>query len=98
MIRDSPSPNFVQLDYKAAASNPLFSHAPDIDLSGTLQIDRDNLNFRFFGAMDGFPAFEAYVSFNDGPPTNVFQLGPNTPADLIGDANRPIDVTIAITV
>jgi hypothetical protein len=96
LTQDSPSPNFVQLDYKAAASLPLLALSPDIDMFGTLQIDRDNSQFRFFGAVDGFPAFEAYVSFNGGPPVNLFQMGPTTPFALIGGANRAVDVTVPI--
>ena len=38
VIDDSPSPNFVQLDYDAAANLPLLAGSPDIDMFGTLQI------------------------------------------------------------
>ncbi|WP_020387658.1 peptidoglycan-binding domain-containing protein [Kribbella catacumbae] len=97
VIVDSPSLRFVQLDYEAAASLPLLAAGPDIDLVGVLQIDRDARTFRFRGSVDGFPAFEAYVSFNLGPPVRLFALPPISPIFIIGDVKRPIDVTVPVT-
>jgi hypothetical protein len=96
IIEDSPSLNFVQLDYEAAANLPLLTPSPDIDMVGVLGIDRDGSTFRFRGSVDGFPAFEAYVSFNLGPAATLFRLPPLAPLLLIGDVKRPVDVTIAI--
>jgi hypothetical protein len=70
--------------------------SPDIDMVGGLGIDRDNRTFRFRGSVDGFPAFEAYVSFNLGPPVTLFRMLPVSPFLLIGDVKRPVDVTVAI--
>jgi hypothetical protein len=50
---------------------------------------------RFRGSVDGFPAFEAYVTFDSGPPTMLFQLPPVAPIFLIGDVKRPVDVTVS---
>jgi hypothetical protein len=61
---------------------------------GVLQTDRDASLFRFRGAVDGFPAFEAYVSFNDGPAFTVLQEVPIGPLEIVGE--RPIDATIPI--
>jgi hypothetical protein len=98
VIDDSPNPNFVQLDYEAAANLPLLALAPDIDMVGVLGIDPDALTFRFRGSVDGFPAFEAYASFNLGPPVTLFQVAPIAPIELVGDANRPVDVTVSINI
>lgn len=95
VLEDSPSPRFVQLDYEAAANLPLLAGSPDIDMLGTLQIDRDARTFRFAGAVDGFPAFEAYVSFNLAPAVAVFTLPPIAPFYIIGDVKRNVDVTLA---
>ncbi|KAH8646509.1 hypothetical protein BGZ60DRAFT_438265 [Tricladium varicosporioides] len=96
IIIDSPSPNFVQLDFVAAANLPLLLGSPDIDMFGTLQIDRDAKTFAFKGMVDGFPCFEAYVSFNGGAPVNLFKVKPITPLQLIGGANRSVDTVTPI--
>jgi hypothetical protein len=96
VVIDSESPRFVQLDYEAAANLPLLFPSPDIDLVGVLGIDRDNRAFRFRGSVDGFPAFEAYVRFNLGPPVTLFRMLPVAPVELIGDVKRPVDVTVPI--
>jgi hypothetical protein len=97
VINDSPSPRFVQLDYEAAANLPLLNLSPDIDMVGVLGIDRENRVFRFRGSVDGFPAFEAYVSFNLGPPITLFRLIPIAPIFLVGDVKRPVVVTVPIS-
>jgi hypothetical protein len=96
VIEDSPSQRFVQIDFEAAANLPLIPFSPDIDMLGTLSIDRDAGQVRFRGAVDNFPAFEAYVSFNDGPAQMLFQRDPVAPMLLIGDVKREIDVTVDI--
>jgi hypothetical protein len=97
VIEDSPSLRFVQLDYEAAANLPLLAGSPDIDMVGVLGIDRDAGTFRFRGSVDGFPAFEAYASFNLGPPVMLFQIVPIAPIFLIGDVKRPVDVNVPIS-
>jgi hypothetical protein len=95
VVEDSPSPRFVQLDYEAAANLPLLPGSPDIDMVGVIGIDRDAGMCRFRGSVDGFPAFEAYVSFDSGPPTTLFQLPPVAPIFLVGDVKRPVDATVS---
>jgi hypothetical protein len=96
VIDDSPNPDFVQLDFTAAANLPLLLGSPDIDMFGTLQIDRDAKTFAFKGMIDGFPCFEAYVSFNGVAPVKLFNVTPIAPLQLVGNANRPVDTTIPI--
>lgn len=87
----SGSSSAVVLDFKAARSNPLVAIAPDIDLLGTLTVDRVNKFVEFVGQVDEFPAFEAYVSIDGGDPQTIGQLGPEPgagPESLLGDANR----------
>lgn len=94
VIVDHPSPRYVQLDYEAAANLPLLVPSPDIDMVGVLGIDRDAGTFRFRGSLDGFPAFEAYVSFNLRAPLTLFRMLPVAPLLLVGDVKRPVDVTV----
>jgi peptidoglycan hydrolase-like protein with peptidoglycan-binding domain len=98
VVVDNPSPRFVQLDYEAAANLPLLAGSPDIDMVGVLGIDRDNNTFRVRGAVDGFPCFEAYVSFNFGPPIQLFQLLPIAPIFLVGDVKRDVDIAVPIMI
>ena len=81
----------VVLDFKAARNNPLVTFSPDIDLVGTLTVDRINKFVEFVGKVDEFPAFEAYVSINGKDPETIRQLQPAAgagPEDLFGEANR----------
>ena len=94
VVTDDPSPRLVQLDYEAAANLPLLLGAPDIDMLGVLRIDRDQNRIRFVGAVDDFPAFEAYVKVNDGPPMTLFRVRPVAPIGLIGDVKRDVDATV----
>jgi len=87
----SGSSSKVALDFKAARNNPLVTGSPDIDLIGTLTVDRVNKFVEFVGKVDEFPAFETYVSINRGSPRTVAQLGPKPgagPGSLVGAANR----------
>ncbi|KAA8641733.1 uncharacterized protein ATNIH1004_010672 [Aspergillus tanneri] len=52
------------LEFKAARNNPLVTGSPDIDLRGTLTVDREHKFVEFIGTVDDFPAFESYVSVN----------------------------------
>ncbi|KAL9100192.1 MAG: hypothetical protein Q9187_009393, partial [Circinaria calcarea] len=72
----SGSSTKVVLDFKAAENNPLVTGSPNIDLIGTLTVDRVNKFVEFVGKVDEFPAFEAYISINGGSPRTVAQLGP----------------------
>lgn len=79
------------LGFKAARNNPLVTLSPDIDLEGTLTVDRVNKFVEFVGKVDDFPAFEAYVKINGGAPRIIKQLGPKKdagPTSLFGGANR----------
>lgn len=81
----------VVLGFKAAQNNPLVTLSPDIDLEGTLTVDRVNKFVEFVGKVDDFPAFEAYVKINGGAPRVIKQLGPEKdagPTSLFGGANR----------
>ncbi|CAG8631686.1 15732_t:CDS:10 [Dentiscutata erythropus] len=81
----------VELRFSAARNNPLVTGSPDIDLKGTLVIDRKKKIFSFKGKVDDFPAFEAYARVNNGPIRVISQLGPKPgagPISLFGGANR----------
>lgn len=87
----SGSASRVVLDFKAARNNPLVTLSPNIDLIGSLTVDRVNKFVEFVGKVDEFPAFEAYVSINGGSPRTIEQLGPKPgagPESLVGAANR----------
>lgn len=94
-----PLEPMITLGYVAAAGNPLITPeilSPDIDMNGRMMIDRPQGTFTFTGAVDEFPAFEAYVSFNDGPIVSVLRMAPLSASGLIGGANRPFSTTILI--
>lgn len=81
----------IVLGFKAGRNNPLVTFSPDIDLEGTLTVDRVNRFVEFVGKVDDFPAFEAYVKINGGAPRIIRQLGPKKdsgPTSLFGGANR----------
>lgn len=87
----SGSSGRVILVFKAGRNNPLVTFSPNIDLIGTLTVDRINKFVEFVGKVDEFPAFEAYVSINGGSPRIIGQLGPKPgagPESLFGAANR----------
>ncbi|THC97665.1 hypothetical protein EYZ11_002828 [Aspergillus tanneri] len=83
----------VVLEFQAAQNNPLVTGSPDIDLIGTLTVDRVDQFVEFVGKVDEFPAFEAYVSINGGSPRTIARLGPKPgagPESLFGSANRSL--------
>lgn len=87
----SGSSSKVVLDFKAAKNNPRVTLSPNIDLEGTLTVDRLGKFVEFVGKMDDFPAFEAYVSINGGAPRTIDTLGPKEgagPESLAGGTNR----------
>ncbi|KAF9164911.1 hypothetical protein DFQ26_000904, partial [Actinomortierella ambigua] len=96
VITDSASPNFVQLDLEAVASLPLLEDAPDVHITGTLQIDRDAGTFTYKGKIDRFPCYEAWVSFNDGTPINLFKLPPVELTVVKGADTRDVATTVKI--
>jgi Protein of unknown function (DUF3238) len=91
-------PGSVQIDLAGSAAIPLMAVAPDIDYSGTLVIDLSEGNVIFTGAISGFPGFEMYFKVNDGPSVTLGQFAPVSPIDLIGDENRPVNVSARIVV
>ncbi|KAF1998686.1 hypothetical protein P154DRAFT_602868 [Amniculicola lignicola CBS 123094] len=87
----------VVLELKAAANNPRVTGSPNIDIVGTLTLDRLNRFVEFNGKVDEFPAFEAYVSINGGKAQTIGQLGPKAgagPSSLAGGANRAFKGTV----
>ncbi len=89
-------PGSVQIDLAGSSALPLLTLAPDIDYSGTLIIDRAEGNVLFRGAVSGFPAFEMFFRANDGPTVTLAQISPISPAELIGEENRRVDVAARI--
>ncbi|KAH8719507.1 hypothetical protein GQ44DRAFT_775212 [Phaeosphaeriaceae sp. PMI808] len=87
----NPNGSLVQVDCLAAANLPLLTGSPDIDFTGTFQIDRARKYVRFVGSVDGFPCFEGWVSFNGGEPQNMFKMAPISPIFIVGSSNRPVD-------
>lgn len=96
-ISNDGNASLVQVDFEAAANLPLLGGSPDIDMVGVLGIDRDANTVRFNGSVDGFPAFEAYVSADDGSAVMLLQMKPVSPIELVGDVKRPVDVTVSLS-
>lgn len=87
----SGSSSKVVLSYVGSAGNPFDAFAPKIDLKGTLTVDRVGKTVTFDGAVDDFPAFEAYALLDGFGPYRVATIDPGegkTAADLFGGANR----------
>ncbi|KAJ5545754.1 hypothetical protein N7494_003339 [Penicillium frequentans] len=84
----------VELDFIAEEKLPLLALSRDIDMIGTLQIDRAAKSFTYKGKVDGFPCFEGWVTFDGGAPVNLFKADPIGPLSIIGLAKRPVDNTI----
>ncbi|HET9141634.1 DUF3238 domain-containing protein [Actinophytocola sp.] len=81
----------IHLDLAGATSNPCFGGSPDIDYNGTVTIDLTGHTISFNGQVNGFPAYEAYATVNDGAGEPLFHYGPRgTPMDLSGDAADPV--------
>ncbi|SMQ46016.1 unnamed protein product [Zymoseptoria tritici ST99CH_3D7] len=94
----SGSTKKVVLNYVGTANNPLVI-APNIDVVGTLTIDRVKKLVKFEGKVDEFPAFEAYATLNGFGPYLVAKIGPKKgagPESLKGGANRKFAGTIYI--
>jgi hypothetical protein len=85
---------------EAAGSVPLVAAARvigDIDYEGDLRIelneDGESAVVSFDGKVDTFPAFEMYVSADNGPPLKLFTKSPKPEATALGlggFANRPV--------
>jgi hypothetical protein len=58
--------------FTATANDPCVTGAPDIDLNGTVSIDTARRTISLIGMIEPFPAFEAYVSVDDGVPIKLF--------------------------
>ena len=85
----------LSIKLRGETNNPCFSGSPDIDYEGEIKFDVVNKEFSFDGYVDAFPAFEMYVTLNNGAPISVFQLDPPTggsPSNLFGGPNRAIAV------
>jgi hypothetical protein len=88
--------NVVTVGLSAAANNPCFSGSFDIDYVGTVTIDLDTHSVSFDGAVNGFPAYEAYATINDGAGQELFTFGPaGTPADLAGEASLAVSGSVS---
>jgi len=52
----------------------------------------------FSGAISGFPAFEMYFQVNGGASVTLGQFAPISPIELVGEENRPVNVSARIVV
>lgn len=62
---------------QASGHNPNFRWAPAIDINGIFYIDLVQATVRFEGSVDQYPAYEAYVRFNDQPAVEILKLMPD---------------------
>jgi hypothetical protein len=66
---------------------PFSGFIADMDVIGYLLVDPIARTVKFDGKVDEFPAYEAYVSVDGGPPRTLFRqdiVPGKTPNDLIG--------------
>lgn len=80
----------VVLEYNGAAKDPLVLPAPNLDMEGTLTVDRNTRTVHFDGLVDDFPAFEAYAVKDGFGPYTIATLGPSDGGafSLFGWPNR----------
>lgn len=82
------------ISFRCAANNPCSPSSRlfgDIDFHGTLNIDINKRQVVLDGMFDSFPAFESYISINNGNGIKIMQESPpagNTVKNLPGNANR----------
>jgi hypothetical protein len=87
----------MHIDLNGASNNPCHGGSPDIDYQGVITIDLAIRSIAFNGKLDGFPAFEAYATINDGAGVTMFQKAPkagNTPWNLVGPANVSVSAKL----
>ncbi|KAF2241282.1 hypothetical protein BU26DRAFT_184190 [Trematosphaeria pertusa] len=86
----------ITLRFEGAVNNPLQAGSLDIDMNGTIRIDRTALNITVEAKVEPWPAFEAWVSGNGGPAKFVALGAPTQPGDQAGQANREFTVTTGL--
>lgn len=89
----SVSGTLMTIAYEGAASNGCFTGAPDIDIIGTITVDLVASTLSFDGNCEPFPAFEIYMSVDDGSAKTLVQRLPDSgtsPWNLPGSPNRAI--------
>jgi hypothetical protein len=67
----------AQLKIEASGHNPNLRWAPAIDINGSFYIDIGAATIRFEGSVDQYPAYEAYVRFNDLPAVEILKVMPD---------------------
>jgi hypothetical protein len=98
----SADKRLITVKLRASTKNPCLKVAgikitPNQDYSGTITIQlahsRQTASIVFEGEIETFPAYEMYVSVNDGPPFTLFQeavVPGSSPALLVGPPTRQI--------
>jgi hypothetical protein len=93
---------------KASSKNPCISIAtvkimPNLDYEGTIRItlteDRKSADVSFEGLVEAYPAFEMYLSINNGDAQPVFQVPiaeGATPSAMMGPPNRPVSQQVRL--
>lgn len=64
----------------ADASNPLIALSPSIKIHGTVKLDTNSRSVSFDGTLARFPAYEAYISVDNGKPVSIFAISPASDA------------------
>jgi hypothetical protein len=66
----------INILFLAAASNPLVKLAPAIDFEAVFRVNPMTRKCTFEIEHDGFPAYEAYITFNGGSGVTVYNYDP----------------------
>lgn len=94
----SEGKDIFQFDVKGSTKNACFKVvnlqiSPNLDYEGTITIalkdNRRKAGISFEGMVEPYPAFEMYVSVNDGDPQVVFQVDIEPGADVTTLAGPP---------
>lgn len=84
--------------FVADASNPLVSGAPAINLEAEFHLNLATRACIFNIEHDGFPAYEAYISADGGPPVKVYTYDPRAHGETINDLLPPMDWNSTVNV
>lgn len=92
--------NKIKVELTSDARNECFlkiGSPVSINYEGTLSIDILERTVEFLGKVGDFPAFEAYVSINDGQPKQLFKFHDEAKkvTDLVFGARNPVNGKIS---
>ena len=87
--------SLVSVHFASDASNPLVGAAPAINLDVRFEVDPSSRQVRLTGEHDGFPAYEAYATWDGGAGVSIYGYDPRISGEGISALFPPMDKTIS---